>query len=71
MRSKRLKNGTIALDSPTWAKRKGCVLTSTALGTDFASAKQRCDEVLNLQFDAWLAGSSPETIVSDRPVTAL
>jgi hypothetical protein len=69
MRSKRLKNGTIAYywDSPTWAKKKGCAFTSAALGTDFVSAKQRCDDILNPQFDAWLAGSSPEGIISDRP----
>ena len=38
---------------PTWAKRDGCPLGVEALGTDYGDAKKRCDEVLNLQFDAW------------------
>jgi integrase len=38
---------------PTWAKKNGCTLNIEALGTDYADAKQRCDEVLNPQFDAW------------------
>jgi hypothetical protein len=54
-------------DPPTWAKKKGCTLGSEALGNDYARAKQRCDEVLNAQFDGWLAGSSADAIVSDRP----
>jgi hypothetical protein len=55
------------LDPPTWAKKRGCTLGSEALGTDYARAKQRCDEVLNPQFDGWLAGSSSDATVSDRP----
>jgi hypothetical protein len=43
----------VLLDAPTWAKRNGCPVGSEALGTDYAVAKQRCDDILNLQFDAW------------------
>ena len=70
MVAKRLKSGRIAYywDAPTWAKKKGCTLKSEALGGDYARAKQRCDEVLNPQFDAWLAGYSPEVRISDRPL---
>jgi hypothetical protein len=69
MVAKRLKSGATAYywGPPTWAKKRGCLFGSEALGSDYASAKQRCDDVLNLQFDAWLAGSSPEAIASDRP----
>lgn len=38
---------------PTWAKKNGCTLNIEALGTDYADAKKRCDELLNPQFDAW------------------
>ncbi|MGB8561203.1 MAG: hypothetical protein WCD62_22580, partial [Pseudolabrys sp.] len=38
---------------PTWAKKNGCRLRIEALGTDYADAKKRCDELLNPQFDAW------------------
>jgi hypothetical protein len=56
MVAKRLKSGATAYywGPPTWAKKKGCRLGSAALGTDYACAKQRCDEVLN-------------AIVTDRP----
>ena len=69
MVAKRLKNGATAYywDLPTWAKKKGCTFGSEALGTDYARAKERCDQVLNPQFDGWLTGSSPEAIVSNRP----
>jgi hypothetical protein len=69
MVAKRLKSGATAYywGPPTWAKKKGCRLGSAALGTDYACAKQRCDEVLNPQFDAWIAGNSPDAIVTDRP----
>ena len=70
MVAKRLKSGGIAYywDAPTWAKKKGCTLGRKALGGDYARAKQHCDEILNPQFDAWLAGCSPETLISGRPL---
>jgi hypothetical protein len=69
MVAKRLKSGATAYywGVPTWTKKKGCTLGSEALGNDYAIAKQRCDEVLNPQFDGWLAGNSPKAIMSDRP----
>src|SRR5262245_37426049 len=70
MTAKRLKSGATAYywDVPGWAKTRGCRLTSQPLGQDYAVAKQRCDEVLNPQFDAWRIGRAPDAIVSARPV---
>lgn len=55
MVARRLKSGTTAFywDIPSWAKKNGCTLTIEALGTDYADAKKRCDELLNPQLDAW------------------
>jgi hypothetical protein len=52
---RRLRSGATAYYwvFPTWAKKDGCALNIEALGTDYADAKKRCDEVLNPQFDAW------------------
>jgi hypothetical protein len=70
MVAKPLKTGAVGYywDVPTWAKKRGCTLGSEALGGDYAIAKQRCDEVLNPQFDCWRAGSSPKFAISDRPL---
>jgi hypothetical protein len=70
MVAKRLKGGATAYywDAPTWATKRGCTLGSEALGNDYARAKQRCDVVLNPQFDGWLAGSSHDAIACDRPI---
>jgi Phage integrase family len=70
MVAKRLKTGAIAYywDVPSWAKRKNCPFRSQALGGDYGQAKQRCDEILNPQFDGWLAGASPEPAKADRPL---
>lgn len=69
MVAKRLKTGATAYywDVPTWAKKKGCALGSEALGGDYARAKQRCDEILNPQFDAWRTASSVNAVISNRP----
>src|SRR5271169_5796502 len=55
MVSKRLRGGGTAYywAPPTWAKKTGCKISTEALGRDYAAAKQRCDDVLNPQFDAW------------------
>jgi hypothetical protein len=55
MVARRLKSGATAYywDIPSWAKQNGCTLKIEALGTDYAGAKKRCDELLNPQFDAW------------------
>jgi hypothetical protein len=52
---RRLKSGATAYYwvIPTWAKKNGCILNIEALGTDYANAKKRCDDLLNPQFDAW------------------
>jgi hypothetical protein len=55
MVARRLKSGATAYywTIPSWAKRNGCTLKIEALGTDYADAKKRCDEMLNPQFAAW------------------
>ena len=55
MVARRLKSGVTAYywTIPSWAKRNGCTLAVEALGTDYARAKKRCDELLNPQLDAW------------------
>src|SRR5450759_1930041 len=55
MVTRRLKSGAIAYYwvIPSWAKQNGCALEIEALGTDYADAKKRCDELLNPQLDAW------------------
>ena len=59
MVAKRLRHGAVAYywDVPSWAKKKGCSLSSEALGGDYAIAKSRCDTILNPQFDAWRTGA--------------
>ena len=68
---RRLKSGTAAYYwvLPTWAKRTGCTLPVEALGVDYGLAKQRCDEVLNPQFDAWR--KREEIVRPDRARPAL
>ena len=41
---------------PLGQRRDGCTLQVEALGTDYAEAKRRCDELLNPQFVAWRKG---------------
>lgn len=55
MAPRRLKSGVTAYYwvPPTWAVKAGCKMRSEALGTDYAEAKRRCDELLNPHFDAW------------------
>jgi hypothetical protein len=55
MVARRLKSGATAYywAIPSWAQRQGCKLEIEALGTDYADAKKRCDELLNPQLDAW------------------
>jgi hypothetical protein len=66
---KPLKSGVVAYywDAPTWARRSGCPVASEALGTDYAVAKQRCDDVLNPQFDAWRTNGEIDS-TRDRPL---
>jgi len=55
MVARRLKSGATAYywTIPSWAKQNGCILAIEALGTEYAEAKNRCDELLNPQLDAW------------------
>ena len=55
MVAKRLASGVTAYywGAPTWATKAGCTMGSIALGLDYGSAKERCDTVANLHFDAW------------------
>jgi hypothetical protein len=55
MVARRLRSGATAYywTIPSWAKQNGCTLAIEALGTDYAEAKNRCDELLNPQLDAW------------------
>jgi hypothetical protein len=55
MVARRLKSSSVAYYwvVPSWAKQKGCALEIEALGTDYADAKKRCDDLLNPQLDAW------------------
>src|SRR5689334_10660718 len=61
MRGKLLANGSVAYywDIPSWAKKAGCMLRAEALGTDYGTAKRRCDELLNPQFDCWRLKNEP------------
>ena len=56
MTGKRLKAGKTAYywSPPTRARQAGCPVQAEALGSDYGSAKQRCDQVLNPQYLAWL-----------------
>jgi hypothetical protein len=59
MASKRLKTGVTAYywAPPTWALKAGCPVGREALGIDYGVAKERCDVLLNPQFDAWRLGA--------------
>jgi hypothetical protein len=50
-------------NAPTWARQKGCPIKSEALGSDFAVAKARCDEVLNPILDSFRTGGATDTSV--------
>lgn len=55
MAEKKLAGGQIAYywQPPTWASKAGCPVQPEPLGTDYADAKRRCDDILNPQFRAW------------------
>jgi hypothetical protein len=54
---------------PTWAKKGGFPLNSEALGTNYGTSKQRCDDVLNPQLDAWRRADSSSVTDGARPGT--
>jgi hypothetical protein len=47
-------------NAPTWARNRGYKLTSEALGSDYAAAKDRCDTFLNPAFDSWKTGGNSD-----------
>ena len=54
MVARRLKSGATLLLGATHLGKEGWMtLNEEALGTDYADAKKRCDELLNPQLDAW------------------
>ncbi|MGY4472856.1 hypothetical protein [Bradyrhizobium sp. USDA 3364] len=53
-------------NAPSWARKRGCPLTSEKLGTDYAAAKARCDDYLNPLFDSWRTGGETDPDVIDR-----
>src|SRR5689334_19862427 len=54
MIGKRTKGGwSYYWNLPTWAQKSGCPMKREPLGSDYAEAKRRCDELLNPQFAAW------------------
>jgi hypothetical protein len=45
---------------PSWAKKAGCTVESSPLGTDYAAAVERAEKVLLPAFDAWrTCGTAP------------
>jgi hypothetical protein len=69
MTGKKLSDGRTAYywQPPTWARKSGCPVRAEALGTDFAEAKRRCDDILNPQFRAYL--KRDEFFESSRPIS--
>ena len=63
MVAKRLKGGLAAYywGPPSWAVSNGCTMGSMALGSDYGAAIERCDKVINPQFDAWRTKAEPPT----------
>jgi len=55
MESKPLTGGLIGYswNAPPWARKAGYPMKSEALGTDYGDAKRRCDDLLNVQLDAF------------------
>ena len=56
---------------PTWARKLGCPIKAEALGSDYAEAKRRCDEILNAQFHAWLRHDEIGALLRPLPGTFL
>lgn len=62
MTSKRLRSGSVAYywSPPTKFRDQGCPLEAEALGTAYAEAKSRCDQILNPLLDAWATGTEKQ-----------
>jgi hypothetical protein len=66
MTAKRLSSGATAYywAPPTRARKADCPVLPEALGTDYGTAKQRCDDILNKHYRSWLSkgeGTEPGT----------
>ena len=55
-------------NAPSWARKRGCPIKSEALGADYATAKARCDTVLNPLFDSWRTGGASDADVKKRAI---
>lgn len=57
MEAKKLKSGIgYFWNPPSWARKAGCTVRAEPLGQDYARAKERCDKILNPQFESWRLG---------------
>jgi hypothetical protein len=54
-RKKSLRNGRCAyfFEPPTWARNQGCCVQAEALGTEYAVAMERAENILLPAFDSW------------------
>lgn len=69
VRRKALRSGAWAyfFEVPTWARKAGCTLENEALGTDYAAAVRRAEDVLLPQLDSWrTAGLSDMTPIGPQ-----
>jgi hypothetical protein len=55
-------------NAPSWARKRGCPITSEALGTDYGAAKARCDTFLNPAFDSWRTDGATDQGVQPRAI---
>jgi hypothetical protein len=71
MRDKRLKSGKISyyFEPPGWAKKPAaddprgpCPVEPEALGTDFAAAKNRVEQILLPAFESWRTGGRSDLV---------
>lgn len=71
MVGKKLSRGGIAYywQPPTRSRKLGCPVEAEALGTDYAHAKRRCDEVLNPQLHSWLRPENSSRTAHPLPGT--
>lgn len=73
MADKHLSGGPVGYywQPPTWARKLGCPIKAEALGGDYAEAKRRCDEILNVQFHSWLRHDEIGNLIRPLPGTFL
>jgi hypothetical protein len=66
----RTSNGVVRYywNAPTWARKRNYHITSEALGTNYAGAKARCDDVLNPMLDSWRTGGATDVDIGRRIV---